>query len=87
MTRVRISRSQSRSETDLPALSSPEAKNFSLFHQVETAIERRDPVPDKEGRFAIVTNVGRGMRWTRAAHETKAPGRGRRSRVVLISRR
>ena len=26
----------------------------------------------KEGRFAVVTNVGRGMRWTRAAHQTKA---------------
>jgi hypothetical protein len=23
------------------------------------------PVPDHEGRFAIVTNVGRGERWTR----------------------
>jgi hypothetical protein len=22
------------------------------------------PAPDQEGRFAIVTNVGRGMRWT-----------------------
>ena len=27
---------------------------------IETAIELRRPVPDKEGRFAIVTNVGRG---------------------------
>ena len=26
-----------------------------------------------EGRFAIVTNVGYGMRWTRVAHKTNAP--------------
>ena len=26
-----------------------------------------------EGRFAIVTDVGRGERWTRTAHETNAP--------------
>jgi hypothetical protein len=32
--------------------------------------------PNKEGRFAIVTNVGRGMRWTRVA-----PGRKRCSRT------
>ena len=25
-----------------------------------------------EGRFAIVTDVGRGMRWTRMAHQTNA---------------
>jgi hypothetical protein len=47
-------------------------KNIPLFEQVETAIERRDPVPDKEGRFAIVT-----IRWVRDAmdamtHETNA---------------
>src|ERR1700722_11112843 len=27
----------------------------------------------KEGRFAVVTNVGSGMRWTRAVRETNAP--------------
>jgi 6,7-dimethyl-8-ribityllumazine synthase len=53
-------------------LSSPAAKNVPLFEQVETAIERRHPVPDKEGRFAIVTT-----RWAQDAmdamtHETKA---------------
>jgi hypothetical protein len=26
----------------------------------------------KEGRFAVVTDVGSGMRWTRAVHETIA---------------
>jgi hypothetical protein len=36
-----------------------------------------------EGRFAIVTDVGQGMRWTRAALLTRALACGRRSRVVL----
>jgi hypothetical protein len=41
-------------------------RNFRILLDglVETAINRFDPVPS-EGRFAIVTNVGRGMRWTR----------------------
>ena len=30
------------------------------------------PLP-QEGRFAVVTDVGSGMRWTRAARETNAP--------------
>ena len=32
----------------------------------------RYPVPN-EGRFAIVTDVGCGMRWTQAALKTRAP--------------
>src|ERR1700722_1452702 len=40
-----------------------------------------------EGRFAIVTDVGHGMRWTWAAHLTRALVCGRRSRVVLTPRR
>ena len=43
--------------------------------------------PNTEGRFAIVTNVGQGMRWTRAVLLTRAPPCGRRSRVVLTPRR
>jgi hypothetical protein len=43
--------------------------------------------PTRQGRFAIVTNVGRGMRWTRAALLTRALSCGRRSRVVLTPRR
>jgi len=45
------------------------------------------PAPDQEGRFAIVTDVGRGMRWTRMAQQDEQRQRGRRSRVVLMSRR
>jgi hypothetical protein len=46
----------------------------------------------QEGRFAIVTDVGQGMRWTRAASSRvlRADERrscGRRSRVVLTPRR
>ncbi|MGZ5875369.1 MAG: hypothetical protein ACXWKP_25050, partial [Bradyrhizobium sp.] len=33
----------------------------------------RRPVP-LEGRIAIVTDVGNGMRWTQAARLTSAPG-------------
>jgi hypothetical protein len=40
-----------------------------------------------KGRFAIVTDVGQGMRWTQAALLTRAPPCGRRSRVVLTPRR
>jgi len=40
-----------------------------------------------EGRFAIVTDVGRGMRWTQAGTLTNGVGCGRRSRVVLAPRR
>jgi hypothetical protein len=36
-----------------------------------------------KGRFAIVTNVGQRMRWTRVALLTRALFCGRRSRVVL----
>jgi hypothetical protein len=40
-----------------------------------------------EGRFAIVTDVGGGMRWTQAALKTRARTCGRQSRVVLTPRR
>jgi hypothetical protein len=74
--------------TGCPAIfvSSPFSQNFSLSRLVETGIERIIP-PQTEGRFAIVTDVGRGMRWTRAALLTRARACGRRSRVVLTPRR
>jgi hypothetical protein len=53
-------------------VSSPPAKNISLLDLVETAIERMGPASITEGRFAVVTNVGCGMRWTRAALSTSA---------------
>ena len=43
--------------------------------------------PPPEGRIAIVTDVGSGMRWTRAASPDECCCRGRSRRVVLISRR
>src|ERR1700738_4985238 len=47
-----------------------------------------NPVPPPfEGRFAIVTDVGGGMRWTQAVLKTRAPACGRRRRVVLTPRR
>jgi hypothetical protein len=41
----------------------------------------------KEGRFAVVTNVGCGMRWTLWRRADERRQRGRRSRVVLTPRR
>ena len=43
--------------------------------------------PPLEGRFAIVTDVGGGMRWTLMVLLTRAPLGGRQSRVVLTPRR
>jgi hypothetical protein len=45
------------------------------------------PVPLKRGVCAIVTDVGCGMRWTRACQRRMTLIRGRRSRVVLTPRR
>ena len=45
------------------------------------------PSRDHKGRIAIVTDVGRGMRWTRWLCKTYAACRGRQRRVVLIPRR
>jgi hypothetical protein len=39
---------------------------ISLDGEVETGVSRFGPA-SSEGRFAIVTDVGGGMRWTRAA--------------------
>jgi hypothetical protein len=44
-------------------------------------------VPPAKGRYAIVTSVGRGMRWTLWLHPTSEAHGGRQRRVVLISRR
>jgi hypothetical protein len=46
-------------------LSSPLRKNISLPRLVETALWSRTVPCPQEGRFAVVTDVGRGMRWTR----------------------
>jgi hypothetical protein len=51
-------------------LSSPSSKNFSLRCLVETALLIRTSRAPQEGRFAIVRNVGCGMRWTRQCRKT-----------------
>jgi hypothetical protein len=69
----------------LPVQSSSQKYSGSLLTQItSTSFASR---PTHKGRFAIVTNVGQGMRWTRAAPKTRAPHCGRRSRVVLTPRR
>jgi hypothetical protein len=67
-------------------LSIPAEKNISFRRSVETDLLIRYPA-SQEGRFAVVTDVGCGMRWTQAAPLTKACACGRRSRVVLTPRR
>ena len=54
-------------------LSSPFAKNISLFQKCKSGVGKAVSCP-QEGRIAIVTDVGRGMRWTRQ--------RARRARAV-----
>jgi hypothetical protein len=76
-------------------LSSPSRKNIPLHRLLETALLIRPSRPT-EGRFAIVTNVGQGMRWTRQHRRNWVFGLRsadercwcvRRSRVVLTPRR
>jgi hypothetical protein len=43
-----------------------QAEKYSAFHANEISGRIVDIPRPKEGRFAIVTNVGRGMRWTRS---------------------
>ena len=51
-------------------LSSPFAKNISLSPSGKSSLQARPVPPHTEGRFAIVTDVGRGMRWTRQRRKT-----------------
>jgi len=46
--------------------------------------ESRRPAPFEEGRFAIVTNVGRGMRWTQVA--TRGERRNADGEIVWLWR-
>jgi hypothetical protein len=53
-------------------LSSPFAKNISLYPKQNRMYQSRRPALDPEGRFAVVTNAGCGMRWTCLAQLTNA---------------
>jgi hypothetical protein len=63
----------------------PFAKIFRFRRRANHFYNSRRPVP-LEGRCATSSTRG-GMRWTRAVLLTRAPIRGRRSRVVLTPRR
>jgi hypothetical protein len=62
-------------QSDLPdgshagILSSASAKIFRFIRRANQWHGPRVPFP-QEGRFAIVTSVGRGMRWTRSCRQT-----------------
>ena len=65
----------------------PLQEKYSDFQKTQISlISAAIPFPH-EGRFAIVTDVGGGMRWTRAVLRDEQRWRGRRSRVVLTPRR
>jgi len=68
------------------SLSSGASKNISFLDLVETALVIPAVPPWQRGRIAIVTNVGRDAVDV-FAPETNGAQNGRRSRVVLISRR
>src|ERR1700722_16652896 len=64
----------------------PSSEKYFAFRFSRNS-NRASAVPHpSEGRFAIVTDVGRGMRWTLAAHSTNALRSGRGSRVALTAR-
>jgi hypothetical protein len=83
-TRIRLD-TFSSNKTDLPVV--PICRTHaSLIADPNQRHFFRRPAP-QEGRFANRHERWRGMRWTRTARKTNVPNRGRRSRVVLISRR
>src|SRR5882724_1024870 len=54
-------------------MSRPRCKNILLPFFVNVWLSLARPASDPEGRFAIVTNVGGGMRWTcRGARRTRS---------------
>ncbi len=59
--------------TDLPVQPHLQKYSASRFTQIKFYIPRR-PVPS-EGRFAIVTDVGRGMRWQLKEDRSSIPMR------------
>jgi hypothetical protein len=72
-------------------LSSPSRENKSLSFFQKSRIPCAVPLPH-EGRFAVVTDVGGGMRWPVRVAARHLAGRrttriGRRNRMVLILRR
>ena len=71
--------------TESPVQPPSQKYSGSLLSQITSTSSPSRPT--HEGRFAIVTNVGQGMRWTRVALLTRAHPCGRRSRVVLTPRR
>jgi hypothetical protein len=63
------------------------AAGISLAPSGKSSLQARAIPRPSEGRFAIVTDVGRGMRWTRHVKRRMTVARVRRSRVVLTPRR
>src|SRR5258708_4068461 len=68
-------------------LSSPFAKNISLPASGKSPVQAR-PIPAREeGRIAIVTDVGQGMRWTRQRRGAQGmAGRVLMARELFVQR-
>ena len=64
----------------------PRSEKYSAFQNTQIRLYLSRPRPPK-GAFAVVTDAGRGMRWTRVVLLTRALSRGRRNRVVLTPSR
>src|SRR5215475_13841462 len=64
----------------------PLQEKYFAFPEAEIRRMVRAVPSPQEGRYAIVTSVGRGMRWTLWCAR-RARRCGRRNRVVLIPRR
>jgi hypothetical protein len=48
----------------------PSRKKYFSFSETQIMLIVRHPAPHQEGRFAIVTSVGCGERWTRWRAQT-----------------
>jgi hypothetical protein len=62
-------------------------KNILLFRIPKSAIHLLPSLPTQKGAFAVVTDAGRGMRWTRDGACDESTVRGWQNRVVLTPSR
>src|SRR5262249_51891540 len=67
---ARVQKRNSRGDSMLSRPSAPETKILLPFYRI-SGYHYQVPLPS-EGRFAIVTNAGSGMRWMLAARATSA---------------
>src|SRR5579859_6412070 len=64
----------------------PRSQKYFVWPFARRSITDSSRPASERGALAIVTNVGCGMQWTRAAAQDERRQSGRRSRVVLTPR-